>query len=64
MEIDKHGSVVQLYSIHNEDPEPEVMYAVAEWLKINSLEISEVIKKWRNTLDNDQKSQFDKVYCN
>ena len=64
MEIDKHGSVVQLYSMHNEDPEPEVMYAVAEWLKINSLEISEVIKKWRNTLNNDQKSQFDKVYSN
>ena len=64
MEIDKHGSVVQLYSIHNEDPEPEVMYAVAEWLKVNSLEISEVIKDWRNTLNNDQKSQFDKIYSN
>ena len=64
MEIDKHGSVVQLYSIHNEDPEPEVMYAVAEWLKVNNLEVSEVIKEWRNALNNDQKSQFDKVYCN
>ena len=63
MEVDKHGSVVQLYSIHNEDPEPEVMYAVAEWLKINSLEISEVIKEWRNTLNNDQKSKFDEIYC-
>ena len=64
MEIDKHGSIVQLYSIHNEDPEPEVMYAVAEWLKVNNLEISEVIKDWRNTLNNDQKSKFDKVYSN
>ena len=64
MEIDKYGSVVQLYSIHNEDPEPEVMYAIAEWLKVNSLEISEVIKDWRNTLNNDQKSKFDKVYSN
>ena len=64
MEIDKHGSVVQLYSIHNEDPEPEVMYAVAEWLKVNNLEVSEVIKEWRATLDNDQKSKFDEVYSN
>lgn len=63
MEIDKHGSVVQLYSIHNEDPEPEVMYAVAEWLKVNNLEVSEVIKEWRNTLNNDQKSKFDEIYC-
>ena len=64
MEIDNHGTVLQLYSMHNKDPEPEVMYAVAEWLKINSLEVSEVVKVWRATLDNYQKSQFDKIYYN
>lgn len=42
-EVKKDGDVVQLYGPGNDDPEPDVMYAVAEWLSINNLNVSEEI---------------------
>ena len=53
MEVGKEGEVVQLYGPHNEDPDPSVLNAVEEWLKINNLKSSEVIKGWKNHMNNE-----------
>lgn len=50
MEIDKYGAVLQLYGPYNDEPSPDVLYAVDEWLKVNNLEASEVIKDWRKDI--------------
>ena len=50
MEIDKYGAVLQLYGPYNDEPSPDVIYAVDEWLKVNNLEASEVIKDWRKDI--------------
>ena len=53
MEVGKEGEVVQLYGPHNEDPDPSVLNAVEEWLKINNLKTSEVVKRWKNYMNNE-----------
>lgn len=53
MEVNKEGEVIQLYGPYNEDPDPEVLNAVEEWLKINNLKTSEVIKGWKNHMNNE-----------
>jgi hypothetical protein len=62
MEIDKEGDVIQLYGPYNDDPKPDVMYAVAEWLGINGLTVPEVIMDWRSNMKKDQRTHFDDVY--
>lgn len=62
MEINKYGEILQLFGPHNDDPSSEVMYAVAEWLRINNLKVSEIIKEWRNTMSEEEKSHFDEIY--
>ena len=53
MEVNKEGKVIQLYGPHNEDPDPSVLNAVEEWLKINNLKSSEVINGWKNHMNNE-----------
>ena len=53
MEVNKEGEVIQLYGPHNEDPDPNVLNAVEEWLKINNLKTSEVVKGWKNHMNNE-----------
>ena len=53
MEVGSEGEVVQLYGPYNEDPDPEVLNAVEEWLKINNLKVSEVVKEWKNHTNNE-----------
>lgn len=62
MEVDKEGNVVQLYGMDNDDPTPDVMYAVAEWLRINNLKISEIVEDWRDSMEDSQIAYFDDVY--
>ena len=62
MEVDKEGNVVQLYGMDNDDPMPDVMYAVAEWLRINNLDIPEIIEDWRDSMEDSQIAYFDDVY--
>lgn len=62
MEVDKEGNVVQLYGMDNDDPMPDVMYAVAEWLRINNLEIPEIVEDWRDSMEDSQIAYFDDVY--
>ena len=62
MEVDKEGNVVQLYGMDNDDPMPDVMYAVAEWLRINNLEIPEIVEDWRDSMEDYQIAYFDDVY--
>ena len=46
----------------NDDPTPDVMYAVAEWLRINNLEIPEIVEDWRDSMEDSQIAYFDDVY--
>ena len=46
----------------NDDPTPDVMYAVAEWLRINNLKIPEIIEDWRDSMEDYQIAYFDDVY--
>ena len=62
MEVDKEGDIIQLYGPYNDDPKPDVMYAVAEWLRINGLTVPEVIMDWRSNMKKDQRTHFDEVY--
>ena len=62
MEINKYGEILQLYGPYNGKPSPDVMYAIAEWLRINNLEASETIKEWRNTMSGEEKIHFDEIY--
>ena len=62
MEVDKEGNVVQLYGMDNDDPTPDVMYAVAEWLRINNLKIPEIVEEWRDSMEDSQIAYFDDVY--
>ena len=62
MEINKYGEILQLYGPYNDEPKTEVMYAVAEWLRINNLKVSEIIKEWRNTMSGEEKIHFDDIY--
>ena len=62
MEVDKEGNVVQLYGMDNDDPTPDVMYAVAEWLRINNLKIPEIVEDWRDSMEDYQIAYFDDVY--
>ena len=62
MEINEDGDVVQLYGPGNDDPKPDVMYAVAEWLGINNLNVSEEIMDLRSDMKKDERTHFDEVY--
>ena len=62
MEVDKEGEVVQLYGPYNEDPDPSVLNAIEEWLKINNLKSSEVVKKWKNHTNNETFDDEDEFY--
>ncbi len=62
MEINKYGEILQLYGPYNDEPETEVLYSVAEWLRINNLKVSEIIKEWRNTMSEEEKIHFDEIY--
>ena len=53
MEVNREGEVVQLYGPYNEEPDPSVLNAVEEWLKINNLKTSEVVKRWKNYMNNE-----------
>ena len=53
MEVNREGEVIQLYGPYNEEPDPSVLNAVEEWLKINNLKTSEVIKRWKNHMNNE-----------